>query len=137
MPPEPTIEDARVAMRVLHAAAPEAAGTVQQRLDYLDAQVVLLSNEDAFRAYLLSRAQQDGAVQTLMQRLDSTILAQLATAEAARANAALIDAENRAQRTMTTGQVLSQPVVLAVVGILSTVLTGLITAMLHLLKAGG
>lgn len=131
---QPTV---REALRTLYTAAPEAASVVESHVDELEQQVLLLSNDDAFRAYLLSRAQQDGAVQTLMQRLDSTLLAPLAQAEAVRAQAELVVAEARTQRQLTVGQVLSQPVVLAVVGILSTLMTGLVTALLHFVKAGG
>jgi hypothetical protein len=128
----PTASEVRDALRVLHGAAPEATAVVEAQLDSLEEQITLHTSEDAFRAFVLAQAQQAGLTQGLLQRLDTSVLGELAKAEAARADAALLEAQDREQRAMTTRQVLSQPVVLAVIGIISTVMTGLVTLVLSL-----
>lgn len=129
--PMPTTADVRVAMRALHAALPEPCAVVQAHVDGLEERVQLLSSDDAFRAYLLARARQDGAVLHLLRSLDDSVLAQLAAGEKARGEAELLSAKSRQARSLTTRQVLTQPVVLAVVGILSTAVGGVMTLILH------
>jgi len=131
----PTQTEVRDALRRLHAAAPEATALVEEQLDALEQQLTLHTSEDAFRAFVLAQAQQAGVTQALLQRLDSGVLTELARAEAARAEVDLLEAKDREHRALTTRQVLSQPVVLAAVGIISTLLTGLITLLLHLAGA--
>ncbi len=125
----------REAFRRLHAAAPEATTVVETHIDALEEQVLLHTSEDAFKSFVLGQAQQAGVTQSLLQRLESTILADLVRAEAALAEANLLNAKSREQKALTTRQILSQPVVLAAVGIISTLLTGLITLLLHLAGA--
>lgn len=133
--PLPTTEEVRAAMRTLHQTAPEAAAVVERALDACHQRVQLLSSDDAFRGYLLARAQQDGAVSAMLQRIDSSVMSQLARADAARAQQQLLEAEDRQQRAVTLRSALSEPVVLAVVGVVSTGLTGILTLILHLAGA--
>ncbi len=130
-----TQAELREALRRLHTAAPEAATLVETHIDELEAQITLHTSEDAFRSFVLAQAQQAGVTQSLLQRLDSTVLADLAKAEAALAETNLLSAKTREQKALTTRQVLSQPVVLAAVGIISTLMAGLITLLLHLAGA--
>jgi hypothetical protein len=133
----PTQLEVRDALRTLHGAAPEATALVEEQLDMLEQQITLHTSEDAFRAFVLSQAQQTGVIQALLQRLDTSVLAELVRADAARAETDRLAAAERAERAMTTKQVLSQPVVLGSVAILSTLMTGLVTLVLHLVGATG
>ena len=125
----------REALRRLHTASPEATECVETYIDGLEAQILLHSSNDAFKAFVLNQAQQAGMVQSLLQRLDSTILSDLARAEVLRAETDLVKEKRQEAKALTTKQVLSQPVVLAFVGILSTILTLVGTLFLHLAGA--
>lgn len=131
----PTTEQVRAAMRTLHQSSPEAALVVQRALDACHSRVQILSNDDAFRGYLLARAQQDGAVAALLQRIDSSLLSELAKAESSKAQQELLEAQDRANRTITLRSALSEPVVLALVGVISTGMTGLFTLVSWLIGA--
>jgi hypothetical protein len=133
----PTTIEIREALRTLHGVAPEAAGVVETHIDLLEDQITLHTSEDAFRAFVLSQAQQAGVTQALLQRIDSTTLVELTRADAARAETLLLTAKDREMRALTAKQVLSQPVVLAAVGIISTLLTGGFTLLLHMIGASG
>jgi len=128
--------DVRTALRTLHAAAPEATAVVEARIETLESQISLHTSEDAFRAFVLSLAQQFGHTQALLQRIDTSILSELAKAEAAAKVLAEQEALSRQEKETTLRHILSQPVVLALVGILSTVMTGLMTLILNLYGAG-
>ena len=108
---------------------------MEKQLEYLEDRVTLHTSEDAFRAFVLSQAQQAGVTQVLLQRIDATILAELARAESAQQEERLLAAKERAQRAGTVRQILSEPVALAVVGVLSTLMTGMISLLLHLAGA--
>jgi len=131
----PTPNEVRDALRTLHGAAPESTAVVQEQLDALEAQITMHTSDDAFRAFVLSQAQQAGVTQALLQRIDCSILAELAKGEVARLESNLLEAKDREQRSMTKRQVLSQPVVLAAIGILSTLMTGLVSLILRLAGA--
>ena len=132
MPPSPEI---REALRRLHTAAPEAATLIEDHIAAMEEQILLHASADAFKAFVLSQAQQAGAVQNLLQRLDNTVISDLARAESMRAEADLVIAKRQEAKALTTRQVFSQPVVLAVVGILSTFMTVVGTIILHLAGA--
>ena len=109
---------------------------VEARIETLESQISLHTSEDAFRAFVLSLAQQFGHTQALLQRIDTSILSELAKAEAAAKVLAEQEALSRQEKETTLRHILSQPVVLALVGILSTVMTGLMTLILNLYGAG-
>jgi hypothetical protein len=125
----------REALRRLHAASPEATECVEAHMDAMEAQILLHSSDDAFKAFVLNQAQQAGMVQSLLQRLDSTILSDLARVEVLRAETDLVKEKRQEAKALTTKQVLSQPVVLAFIGILSTILTLVGTLTLHFVGA--
>lgn len=120
------------AVRKLHAVSPEDAATLEAFIDAQEHQLLLYTSEDAFRAFVLAQAQQTGMIQVLLQRIDSSILEPLARAEEAKQQAEMVARQGEAEKALTTRQVLTQPVVLAVVGLASTTLTGLLTLILHL-----
>ena len=130
-----TQDEIKEALRRLHIAAPEAALLVERHVDALEAQIALYTSEDAFRAFVLSLAQQFGHTQALLQRIDATIMADLARSDAAAKELALTQEKTRHEKETTVRHVLSQPVVLALVGILSTIMTALATTALRI--AGG
>jgi len=130
---QPTTQQVRDALRQIAAATPEAGALLEKHVDALEERILVMSGDDPFRAYMLARAQQDGAVLHLLQRLDDGLMADVVRLSLERAETARIAAEDRQTRAMTTRQVLSQPAVLAALGILSTLCTGALTAALHLL----
>ena len=131
-----TPNEVRDALRTLHGSAPEAASLVEAHLDDLEDQVNLLANEDAFRAFVLEQARQAGATQSLLNRLDASLLRDVIALELARSELALQDAQDRATKAVTLQNAITQPVVLAVIGVLSTALTGIISLALRIYGSG-
>ncbi len=122
----------REALRKLRAVSPEDADVVDAYVEEQENQILLHTSEDAFRAFVLAQAQQSGVIQGLLQRIDGSILDHLARAAEARAEAELAEAKSRVEKALTTKQVLTQPVVLGAIGLVSTILTGLVSITLHL-----
>ena len=129
MSPSPSIRDA---LRTVYACAPEAAAIIERYIDEIESVNRMLSDDKAFEAFVLEQARLAGRMLSLMERLDASCLADLAAAERADAEVRLMEAAERRDRTMTLRSVLSQPVVLAVIGVASTVLTTIGTLILHL-----
>ena len=127
-----TPAEVREALRKLHAVAPEDASNLESYLEEQENQILMHTSEDAFRAFVLVQAQQAGAIQSLLQRIDSSVLSSLAKAEEHRAEEALAEAKGRADKALTAKQLLTQPVALAVIALVSTVLTSILTILLHL-----
>ena len=128
-------ERARRDLRTIHSTHPELSDELQAFIDRLENKVMVLSNDDAFRAYLMAKAQQDGAVLALLQKLDSSLITSLVKAEADKVKVTLIEAEERAGRAMTLSGILTEPVVLSAITVVSSVMTGVITLILHLAGA--
>ena len=125
--------EVREALRKLRAVAPIDADALEAHLEAQDMQILLHTSEDAFRAFVLAQAQQSGVIQVLLQRIDSSILETLARAEQTHAAAELTAAQGRANKELTTKQIFTQPVVLAVIGLTSTLLTGTVTILIRLI----
>lgn len=87
--PEPDMADRpaniRAALRVLHAAAPEAAARVEGYIDDTEHRVTALSAEDPYRALVLD-------LHATMVRVDSGLLADVAKIELARLEHARVQA---------------------------------------------
>ena len=130
-----TSERARRDLRTIHSTHPELSDELQAFIDSLEHKLTVLSNDDAFRAYLMAKAQQDGAVLALLQKLDSSLITSLAKAEADKIKINLIEAEERAGRALTISSILTEPVVLSAITVVSSVMTGVITLILHLAGA--
>lgn len=126
----------REALRTVHTVAPEAAAIVESHIDALERQVQLLGSDDAFRAFVIEQAREAGATKEVLTRLDSTVLASLAQAEADRAAADLIRAQKDNARAVTTRELFSQPVVLAAITALSGLGATLLAIVAHLLGVG-
>jgi hypothetical protein len=71
---------------------------------------------------------------TLVDDVRNSMLVPLARAEAAREERRLQETRTEAERVQTVRGVLSQPAVIAVIGVLSTVLTGIISLVQALLE---
>ena len=128
MPPTPEIDIARVriALRTLHQAAPEAAGIVEHWVDLQETRMATLEHNDPFRALVMAMVDSMSRNSTLIEDVRHSVLVPLAQAEEAKEQRKLIEARNETERNTTLRGVLSQPTVVALVGVLSAVLTGLI-----------
>jgi hypothetical protein len=127
-----TPAEIREALRKLHVVSPEEAAGLERHLEEQENQLLLYSSEDAFKAFVLAQAQQSGVIQGLLQRIDSSILSPLAAAEADKAQTALVISAAAAEKALTVRQVITQPVVLAIIAVLSALLTTFSTVILHL-----
>lgn len=132
----PNISEIREHLRRVHSAIPDSADALQAYIDQLEQTNELLTNQDAYRAFVLRLAQESGVTQSLLQRIDNSVLSKLATAAELDAQRRLTEELNRGQRQLTMRQVLSEPVVLAVIGLGSTALSGIATLLLRLLEVG-
>jgi hypothetical protein len=132
-----TQDEIKEALRRLHTAAPEAALLIERHTELLEAQIALYTSEDAFRAFVLSLAQQFGHTQALLQRLDATVMADLARSDADAKELSLLREKARHEKETTVRHVLSQPVVLGLVGIVSTIMTALATILIRISGAAG
>ena len=135
-PAAPTAQDVRDALRVLRVTHEREADVVEAWIDHLAERVVLLGSEDSFRLFVLEQAHRAGETQALLTRLDNTVIQDLAEAERLRAEVALADASNRAATQLTVRRVLSQPAVLALIGVLSTVMSGIGAVIMQLVFGG-
>ena len=125
--PERTAESAvRDALWRLRTSNPEATAVIELRLKQLEEQNQLFASDDAFKAFVLAQAHLAGATNLLLQRLDSGVLADLARAEAERAEAARLAEAARAENTLTVRQIFSQPVMVAIVSAISAGVVGIL-----------
>lgn len=126
-------EQYREAIRQLYGAAPEAAALIEHYVETLEKKVLLLQSEDAFRAFVLELARDSGATRALMERIERSILDKVAQAELDSATADKLRAEHKKVRFMTLAESMSQPWVLAAIGLLSLALAAILNLVFHFL----
>ena len=120
----------RTALRTVHIAAPESAAVLELAIECLEARVAVLQSADPFRALVLALAETMATSNALSRDIRGSILADLARAEADRESRLLIEARGAIERHNTARGVLTQPVALGVIGVVSTALTALSTWLL-------
>lgn len=137
MPPpttEPEIAKVRAAIRSLHQSAPEAAALVERWVEAQEQRITVLQSEDPFRALVLALADAMSRSNALVDDVRTSILGKLVQAEVLREERRLIEVKAEAERTQTIRGVLSQPAVIALISVLSAVLTGIIALVKSVLE---
>ena len=135
MPPvETDIARVRAIVRSLHRSSPEAATAIEEWIDLQEARIIVFQSDDPVKALVLALADSMSRSNTLVDDVRNSMLVPLARAEAAREERRLQETRTEAERVQTVRGVLSQPAVIAVIGVLSTVLTGIISLVQALLE---
>lgn len=125
----------RAHLAEIERTLPEAGRAVRVYIEEQDETIRILGEEEPFRGFVLAQARQLGQNTAMLDRIDRSILSRLAAAELRQAEADAAAASAGADKAATWKVALSQPVILALVTVLSTVLGGIMTAALHLLGA--
>lgn len=125
----------RAHLAEIERTLPEAGRALRVYIEEQDEMIRILSEEEPFRGFVLAQARQLGQNTAMLDRIDRSILSRLAAAELRQAEADAAAASVVADKAATWKVALSQPVILALVTVLSTVLGGIMTAALHLLGA--
>ena len=96
--------------------------------------ITVLQSEDPFRALVLALADAMSRSNALVDDVRTSILGKLVQAEVLREERRLIEAKAEAERTQTIRGGLSQPAVIALISVLSAVLTGIIALVKSVLE---
>ena len=121
----------RTALRTVHLSAPEAGAVLEKAIDILTSRIEVLQSADPFRALVLSMAEAMTTSNSLSKDIRTSILEPLAKAEADKEARLLLEAQHFELRVSTWKQVLTQPVALGIIGIITTVLTTISTWILR------
>ena len=120
----------RAALRAVHTTLPESAAVLDRAIECLEARIAILQSADPFRALVISMAETMATSNALSRDLRATIVADLARAEADREARLLVEARLLESRGVTTRQVLTQPVALGIISVVSVVVTAFATWLL-------
>lgn len=127
----PDVAAVRAALRVCHGCAPEAAAVVERAFDALHKRADALQSADPFRALVLSLADALANANAIGREIRASILADLAEAERLREARLLLEAQRGEFTAATVRSVLTQPVALGVIGLLTAALTALVQLIGH------
>lgn len=124
-------EKYKEAVRLLYISSPEAARAVEDYVQELETRVHLMEDDDAFRAFVLELARQTGTVQSLLERVEASILDKIVEAELTQVRTAKLKAEHESRWFELLTESLKQPWIVLLICVFSLVVAVLLNLLLH------
>lgn len=121
-------------LKEIEASHPSSARKIKSYIDGIEDDMAKLTSDDAYRAFIIKSFSDFGGAYDLLKRIDGSILSHLAEEAASRAkqDAELAKAERIKLETdrlviNNKKEIFSQPVLLALIAILSSVVTAAVS----------